>query len=183
MSNSSKKLSKRCSTCISMRYGTDTISRPCSVSPATNVTQVMNELVDDCSVGLLLGAISIQVVTRTCPVIFGGISIGLIMAHFHFRKPRCTEANQRAPEASWQAHASSPRNDIHDSSDPHVDVNAVGCDMIDILQALHLHEHYDCKGCGFLEPEELKALGKALLWKGGDQYGPQHVPTDGSAAS
>ena len=152
--------------------------RPCSVSLASNFTQVMNELVDDCSVGLLLGAISVQVATRTCPVIFGGISIGLIMAHFHFRKPRCTEANQRAPEASWQAQASRPRNDIHDSSDPHVAVNAVECDMIDILQALHLHEHYDCKGCGFLEPEELKDLGTALLWKGGDKYGPQHVSAD-----
>ena len=99
--------------------------RPCSVSLASNFTQVMNDLVDDCSVGLLLGAISIQVVTRTCPVIFGGISIGLIMAHFHFRKPRCTEANQRAPEASWQAHASCIWNDIHDCSDPSVAVNAV----------------------------------------------------------
>ena len=111
--------------------------RPCSVSPATNVTQVMNELVDDCSVGLLLGAISLQVVTRTCPVSFGGVSIGLIMAHFHFRKPRCT------------AQASRPRNDIHDSSDTHVAVNAVECDMIDILQALHLHEHIIARGADF----------------------------------
>ena len=52
-------------------------------------------------------------------VILGGISIGYIMAHLNFRKPRSTEANQRAPEASWQAQASSPRNDIHVSSDPH----------------------------------------------------------------
>ena len=37
--------------------------------------------------------------------------------------------------------------------------------MIDILEALHLHEHYECKGCGFLEPEELKDL--AFL-----RYGP-----------
>ena len=87
--------------------------RPCLVSLASNFTQAMNELVDDCSVGLLLGAISVQVATRTCPVIFGGISIGLIMTHFHFRKPRYTEANQRATEASWQAHARSPQNDIH----------------------------------------------------------------------
>ena len=99
------------------------------------------------------------------------------MAHLNFRKPRSTEANQRerAPEASWQAQASSPWNDIHDSSDPYVAVNAVECDKIDMLQALHLYEHYDCKGCGFIEPEELKDLRKALLWKG---YGPQHVSTD-----